>query len=105
MAGGEERRGRFRSWRAPAATCPVRECGMVLAAEALFARCPDDGAPAVRLAAALRRERARIGMPGYDLMRHWMLIRALGERQAGQGPCRQTPNDKGAARVRGDALG
>lgn len=105
MAGEEERRGRLRSWRADAATGPARGYGVLLAAEALFARRPDNRAPAARLAAALRRERARLGTPGYDLTRHWLLTRALDGLQAGGTPGRTALNDEGAARVRGDAFG
>ncbi len=67
----------IRSWRAVDAGGPRGRCQVLLAAEAVFASEPSGLAAAPRLAAALRRERARMHGGDYDFTRHWVLSRAL----------------------------
>ncbi len=56
-----------------------------LAAEAVFALQPSGLSAAPRLAAALRRERARMHGGDYDFTRHWVLSRALALLARGAG--------------------
>lgn len=104
MRGVETRCGRVRGWRALDAADPEARCHGLVAAERLFRQGCASGPHVDRMAMALRRERSRIGSPGYDLTRHWMLARALEGLKAGDAVRRGLFNGKGAARVRGDAL-
>lgn len=74
MAKANHRRSRIRGWRAADAGGPRGRWHDLLAAEAIFA---PDSCAAPRLAAALRRERARMRGLDYDCTRHWVLSRAL----------------------------
>jgi len=67
----------IRSWRAVDTGGPRGRCQALLAAEAVFALEPSGLSAAPRLAAALRRERARMHGGDYDFTRHWVLSRAL----------------------------
>jgi hypothetical protein len=93
-----------RGWRATDAADPTARCRSLVSAESLFRPGCTDGTPGKGFAVALRRERSRIGSPGYDLTRHWMLARAL-EGLRVRNALRPGPfNGKGAAPTRGDAL-
>lgn len=104
MTGVETRCGRVRGWRAEDTADPPARCRNLVAAQRLFKPGCTGALPAMVIAVALRRERSRLGSPGYDLTRHWMLARALEGLKAGDAVRQSVLNGKGAAPARGDAL-